>query len=90
ATRGPPASRPAQLPDSQLDRAAERITSLAVSGVPTLVCAHRENLRWLIDAAFKALGAGPPRARPLGKGEFWVLQSAARELVSAERHDPDK
>jgi len=90
ATRGPPASRPAQLPDSQLDRAAERITSLAVSGVPTLVCAHRENLRWLIDAAFKALGAGPPRAKPLGKGEFWVLQSAAREMVSAERHDPDK
>ncbi len=90
ATRGQPASRPAQLPDSQLDRAAQRITSLAVSGVPTLVCAHRENLRWLIDAAFKALGAGQPRAKPLGKGEFWVLQSAARELVSAERHDPDK
>ncbi len=90
ATRGPPASRPAQLPDSQLDLAAERITSLAVSGVPTLVCAHRENLPWLVDAAFKALGTGPPRAQPLRKGEFWVLQSAARELVSAERHDPDK
>src|SRR5258708_29358728 len=85
-----PASGPAQRPDSQLDQAAERVTSLAVSGVPTLICAHRENRPWLIDAAFKALGPDPPPAQPLGKGEFLVLQSAAAELVSAERHDPVK
>jgi 8-oxo-dGTP pyrophosphatase MutT (NUDIX family) len=99
ATRILPACGPVQLPDSQLDKGAERMTSLAVSGVPTLICAHRENLPWLIDAAFKAVGAvpppaprapGAPGAQPLGKGEFWVLQSAAGELVSAERHDPEK
>src|SRR5262249_42429714 len=35
---------PGQMPDAQLDEAADRVTSLAVSGVPTLICAHRENL----------------------------------------------
>src|SRR5262249_39090856 len=33
---------------------------LATSGVPTLICAHRENLPAIIDAAFTALGASPP------------------------------
>jgi len=80
----------AVTPGSAPDGAAERVTSLADSSVPTLICAHRENLPWLIDAAFNALGAGSRRAKPLGKGEFWVLQSASGELVSAERHDPDK
>ena len=28
------------------------------------------------------------RAEPLGKAEFWVLQSAGGVLVSQERHDP--
>jgi len=81
---------PRPPPDEQLATAMERLTSLAVSDVPTLICAHRENLPWLIEAAFKALGAGPPQTKPLRKGEFWVLQSAAGELVSAERHDPEK
>jgi len=81
---------PRQLPDAQLTEGAELVTSLATSGLPTLICAHRENLPSLIDAAFKALGAGPPEDEPLRKGEFWVLQSAAGELVSAERHDPER
>jgi 8-oxo-dGTP diphosphatase len=81
---------PRPLPDARLAEGAERVTSLATSDVPTLICAHRENLPWLVDAAFKALGAGPPPAEPLRKGEFWVLQSAAGELVSAERHDPER
>jgi 8-oxo-dGTP diphosphatase len=81
---------PGELPDAQPDEGAERAASLAVSGAPTLICAHRENLRWMIDAAFKALGASPPQDRPLGKGEFWVLQSAAGELASAERHDTER
>jgi 8-oxo-(d)GTP phosphatase len=81
---------PRPLPDARLAEGAERVTSLATSGVPTLICAHRENLPWLVDAAFKALGAGPPPAEPLRKGEFWVLQSAPGELVSAERHDPER
>jgi 8-oxo-dGTP pyrophosphatase MutT (NUDIX family)/phosphohistidine phosphatase SixA len=84
---------PGQLRDAQLDEGAERVRSLAVSGEPTLICAHRENLPWLMDAAFRALGAGPRpphQTKPLWKGEFLVLQSAGGELVSAERHDPEK
>jgi hypothetical protein len=55
--------------------------------VPTVICAHRENLPAVIDAAFTALGARSPDERPLRKGSFWVLQSAGGVLVSAERHD---
>lgn len=68
-------------------RAALRASSLAASGVPTLICAHRENLPVLIEAAFAALGVSPPDSRPLPKGSFLVLQSAGGVLVSAERHD---
>lgn len=70
-------------------RAVRRMTGLAVSGGPTLVCAHRENLPWLIEAAFGALGVSPPDEPPLAKGAFWVLQSAGGVLVSSERHDID-
>ncbi len=66
---------------------ARRAAALAASGEPALICAHRENLPWLIDAAFGALGGSPPDAAPLRKSEFWVLQSSGGALVSAERHD---
>jgi 8-oxo-dGTP diphosphatase len=81
-TRGQPAW-PAQ-------RAAGIAVQLAVSGRPTLICAHRENLPAMIEAVFDALGASRPDAEPLGKSEFWVLQSADGALVSAERHDPSR
>jgi 8-oxo-(d)GTP phosphatase len=58
----------------------------AASGVPTLICAHRENLPAIIDAAFTALGATPPSDEPLAKSEFWVLHSAEASLAGAERH----
>jgi 8-oxo-dGTP pyrophosphatase MutT (NUDIX family) len=80
-----------QVDADQLDQAARRrAASLARSGVPTLICAHRENLPALIDAAFRALGATEPEGEPLRKSEFWALHSAGGQLVSAERHDPDK
>ncbi len=66
--------------------AARRATELAAAGVPTVVCAHRENLPILLEAACSALGARPPRAAALPKGAFWVLQSAGGVLVSAEQH----
>ena len=77
-------SRPASLAEQGAGLAA----SLAASGEPTLICAHRENLPGLTEAAFGALGARPERADPLGKAEFWVLQSAGGVLVSQERHGP--
>lgn len=70
--------------------ARRRVGDLVRSGAPTLICAHRENLPALIDAAFRALGATPPGNEPLGKGEFWALHSACGQILSAERHDPGK
>ena len=89
---GSPGQQPGLQADAdQLEPSARRrAASLARSGVPALICAHRENLPALIDAAFGALGAAPPVAEPLRKGEFWALHSAGGHLVSAERHDPDK
>jgi len=84
ATRAAPA---APLPRRWDLDVASRCAELAASGVPTLMCAHRENLPVMLAAACRALGAGPPAGRPLPKGGFWVLQSAAGQLLSAERHD---
>jgi 8-oxo-dGTP diphosphatase len=75
-------------PASLAEQGAQLSARLATSGEPTLICAHRENLPGLVEAAFGALGARPPRAEPLRKAEFWVLQSDGRVLVSHERHDP--
>ncbi len=71
------------------NRAAWRMTGLAIGGVPALVCAHRENLPLLIEAAFGAFGVQAPEGPPLDTGAFWVLQSAGGVLVSSERHDAD-
>jgi len=84
---------PGGLPLAVAKAGAERAAALAIAGEPALICAHRENLPVLIDAAFGALGAlgaldaGAADSSPLGKGEFLVLQSADRALASAERHD---
>jgi len=75
---------PGQIPAAA---GAARAAALALSGEPALICAHRENLPGLILAASGALGASPPQAAPLRKGEFLVLQRAGGALVSAERHD---
>jgi 8-oxo-(d)GTP phosphatase len=81
-------SSPGAEPEEVVRRAAARAASLAASGVPTVICGHRENLPALLNAAFGALGGAlPPREQPLAKGAFWVLQSAGGVLVSAERHE---
>lgn len=68
--------------------AARRVTELIAEQAPALICAHRENLPVLLDAATVVLGAqSPPADPPLDKGSFVVLQSADRVLASAERHD---
>jgi 8-oxo-(d)GTP phosphatase len=70
--------------------AARRVAELVAERQPTLICAHRENLPTLVEAAMTALGAGVPAdlsAEPLGKGSFVVLQSADGVLASSERHD---
>lgn len=81
----PLASVAAGTPEQGAHRAARRAAELAASGLPTLSCAHRENLPTLLEAACQALGASPPKGPPLRKGSFWVLQSAGGVLVSAEQ-----
>jgi 8-oxo-dGTP pyrophosphatase MutT (NUDIX family)/broad specificity phosphatase PhoE len=79
---------PGAEPEEVMQRATARAASLAASGVPTVICGHRENLPALLNAAFGALGGTvAAREQPLGKGAFWVLQSAGGVLVSAERHE---
>ncbi len=73
--------------DTASCRAVRQVAELAGAGLPSLVCAHRENLPELTDAARTALGADPDPGPPLGKGGFIVLQSAAGALVSSERHE---
>lgn len=76
----------APAPDRAGPDTASRGSNLASAGIPTAVCAHRENLPVLLEAGCAALGGRPPRAAPLPKGAFWVLQSAGGVLVSAEQH----
>jgi 8-oxo-(d)GTP phosphatase len=68
--------------------AAKAVPQLAAADLPVVVCAHRENLPVLIEAACAELGAEPPVGRPLRKAEFLVLHRAGGKLAGAERHDP--
>jgi 8-oxo-(d)GTP phosphatase len=69
--------------------AARRTAELMAEHQPTLICAHRENLPTLLEAALDVLGVPGDCGiePPLGKGSFAVLQSADGVLVSSERHD---
>ncbi len=75
-------------PAASTDPAAgrRRAAGLAAAGEPVLICAHRENLPVLLEAACRTLGAEPPHGAPLAKSAFWVLQSAGGVLISAEQH----
>src|SRR5262249_1222372 len=54
---------------------------------PVIICAHRENLPLLLDAACAELGADCPPVDPLRKGEFLVLHRAHKKLAALERYD---
>jgi 8-oxo-dGTP pyrophosphatase MutT (NUDIX family) len=86
ARNGRGGGRPDVLPCDGDGDGARLAAEIAIAGQPALICAHRENLPVIIDAAFSALGASPPSAEPLAKSEFWVLHSADGRLIAAERH----
>jgi 8-oxo-dGTP pyrophosphatase MutT (NUDIX family)/phosphohistidine phosphatase SixA len=67
---------------------ADRVAAIVGDGRPVVICAHRENLPQLLEAACAALGSAPPQGPVLGKGGFWVLHSADGTMASAERHHP--
>jgi 8-oxo-(d)GTP phosphatase len=63
-----------------------RIAEAAGSRRPVIICAHRQNLSWMLAEACEKAGAPVPDGPPLQRGAFWVLQFGAARLVSAEQH----
>jgi len=66
--------------------AAKTVAQLAAADQPVVICAHRENLPLLLDAAYAELGAECPPVEPLRKGEFLVLHREDRKLAALERY----
>jgi 8-oxo-dGTP diphosphatase len=66
--------------------AQKRIADAATAGRPVIICAHRQNLPWLLGQACAAVGAPAPAGPPLRRGAFWVLQVGGGGLASAEQH----
>ena len=62
------------------------VTAAAAAGRPTVICAHRENIPPLLEAACAAFGVAPPDGPPLRKAGFWVLHSAGGAVVATEQH----
>ncbi len=75
------------LARDRAEQGARLAASLALSGQPVIICAHRENLPWFAAAVFGAVGAEPP-PEPLDKAEFLVAHLAGRSLAAVERHRP--
>jgi 8-oxo-dGTP diphosphatase len=68
------------------DVARARIAGPVTGAQPVIICAHRQNLPWLLAHACATLGAPVPGGPPLRKGAFWVLQANGGRLASAEQH----
>jgi 8-oxo-dGTP diphosphatase len=63
-----------------------RITEAVTAARPVVICAHRQNLSWLLAQVCAAISAPVPDGPPLHRGAFWVLQVGGRRLASAEQH----
>lgn len=68
--------------------AAKAMAVLAAGDEPVVVCGHRENMPFLLDAACAELGADCRAVKPLRKGEFLVLHRADRKLAAIDRYHP--
>jgi len=69
---------------------APLISALIASRDPAIVCAHRENLPFLLDAALAVSDGSlvPASARgPLPKGGFLVLHLSGETLAAVDRYD---
>ena len=63
-----------------------RIAEVVGSRRPVIICAHRQNLSWMLAEACEMAGAPVPDGPPLQRGAFWVLQLGGGRLASAEQH----
>jgi 8-oxo-dGTP diphosphatase len=62
--------------------------AIAADGLPTVLCAHRENLSPVLAAICGYLGAAVPGGADLDKGGFRVLHTADGTLAGSEVHSP--
>ena len=63
-----------------------RIAEVVRSRRPVIICAHRQNLSWMLADTCEIAGAPVPEGPPLQRSAFWVLQLGGGRLVSAEQH----
>jgi len=66
--------------------ARRRVTEAVTAARPVVICAHRQNLSWLLAQVCAVISAPVPDGPPLHRGAFWVLQVGGRRLASAEQH----
>jgi 8-oxo-dGTP diphosphatase len=66
--------------------ARSRVAEVVTAARPAIICAHRQNLPWLLAQVCAAISAPVPDGPPLHRAAFWVLQVGGRRLASAERH----
>jgi 8-oxo-dGTP pyrophosphatase MutT (NUDIX family)/phosphohistidine phosphatase SixA len=77
----------AERGDGVTEAQQERAAEAAAAGQPVILCAHRENLPGMLTAACARLGTPEPAGRPLRKGAWWALHTAAGRLAGAEQHE---
>src|SRR5262249_41030859 len=58
---------------AETQAARSRITEAVTAARPVVICAHRQNLSWLLAQACAAISAPVPDGPPLPRGAFWVL-----------------
>jgi 8-oxo-(d)GTP phosphatase len=63
-----------------------RVDEVLGSGLPAVICGHRENLSVLLEEACAVLGAKAIESQPLPLGGFWVLHVGGNTLVAREEH----
>jgi 8-oxo-dGTP diphosphatase len=66
--------------------ARRRVDEILGSGLPAVICGHRENLSVLLEEACAVLGAKAIESQPLPLGGFWVLHVGWNTLVAREEH----
>jgi phosphohistidine phosphatase SixA len=66
--------------------ARRRVDEILGSGLPAVLCGHRENLSLILEEACTVLGAKAAGSGPLPLAGFWVLHVGWNTLASQEEH----
>ena len=63
-----------------------RVDEILGSGLPAVLCGHRENLSLIVEEACAVLSAKVTESAPLPLAGFWVLHVGRNTLASREEH----